>query len=355
MALAKFFRFPFGTSGDRAAVPDPVDVSGNVSYEQGYGPDYQRANTDPLSKDIERNKANQLQYDITLALREYQTNGTPDWITAAQNNGVAYPYPAYARVRGADGITYTSTTNANTNAPPHATWIADAIATPPQFDADLSAATTAFVQRALGNYQAVNAIGSPATLVAADAGKMLVLGGTAAATLPLGSTVISGTIFNFVSVIAGRTILAQGSDQIFTAISTVSGLTLNVGDTAFLTWNGAQWVLVGGTAQLPYSNSFAASANAPGWYRHPSGVIEQWGTTSVPGASTSVVVTLPTAWPAIYLAGVATDSGGTCFPAGVQANGLSQITLFAAPYIVNGGSINAKNTAAVISWRVTGR
>jgi hypothetical protein len=194
------------------------------------------------------------------------------------------------------------------------------LATPAQFDSDASPATTAFVQRALGNYQAMNAVNAPATLTAADSGKMISLGGTAIATLPIGSTVVSGTIFNFVSVIAGRTVLAQGSDQIFTSSSTVGGLTLNVGDTAFLTWNGTQWVLVGGTVQLQYSNSFGSLKTGNGWQRLPGGLLLQWGfgSTVAANGATGTVISFPLAFPSTALSLLCTDSGATTFVIGGQ-------------------------------------
>lgn len=118
MALNRFFRFPWATGGDRTPpVPDPVQGDGSVSYTQGWGPDYQRPKTDPLSKNIDRALTNATLFDITTALQEYQTNGTPDWITNAQNGGVAFPYPLGARVRYTDGFLYQSLKAANTSLP----------------------------------------------------------------------------------------------------------------------------------------------------------------------------------------------------------------------------------------------
>lgn len=111
--LNKFFRFPWATAGDKTAIPDTTQVSGAVSYQQGYGPQYELAQSDPSSRDIERDKNNQLHADITTALQEYQTNGTPDWIDPTQNGGANYAYPAGARVRYSDGKIYISTIATN--------------------------------------------------------------------------------------------------------------------------------------------------------------------------------------------------------------------------------------------------
>ncbi len=96
----KFFAKPFAAVGDRKEVPNDTQITGEVSYEQGYGYDYQRDQaTDPLAKPIERDKLNAILHDITEALQQYQVLGTPEWITKTDNGGKAYPYAQRARVR----------------------------------------------------------------------------------------------------------------------------------------------------------------------------------------------------------------------------------------------------------------
>lgn len=97
--MLKFFRIPFATSGDRAAVSDAPDVGGNVSYTTGYGFDYQRPKTDANSKNIERDKMNQILFDMSTAIGELQGQGIPDYITNALNGGSVYAYAANALVR----------------------------------------------------------------------------------------------------------------------------------------------------------------------------------------------------------------------------------------------------------------
>lgn len=116
-ATQKFFRFVFGQNGDRAAVPDTTPVDGSVGYQQGYGFDYQRAPGDGLVKNIERNKWNQLLFDITLGLRQYQTNGFPEFIESFDNGGFPYPYAKNAFVRWTDGQVYVSLVDNNTSTP----------------------------------------------------------------------------------------------------------------------------------------------------------------------------------------------------------------------------------------------
>lgn len=114
--MLKFLRIPFGQSGDRAAVPDAPAVGGDVSYTDGYGVDYSRPKTDPLSKNIEREKMNQLFFDATAAVGELQAQGIPDFITTALNGGSPFSYNVNAVVRYND-VLYVSLVAANTSLP----------------------------------------------------------------------------------------------------------------------------------------------------------------------------------------------------------------------------------------------
>ena len=117
----KFFKTIFGSSGDITNVPDAVQVDGSVSYAQGYGPDYQRIDTDPLVKYPERDKFNDILYNVTAVLNQFQTQAFPDFITSADNGGTPYPYAANAFVRYG-GQVYQSLVNSNTDTPPTANW-----------------------------------------------------------------------------------------------------------------------------------------------------------------------------------------------------------------------------------------
>lgn len=117
----KWFRFPFAVTGSRTAVPEDLQPSGDVSYEEGYGIDYSRDPVlDPLAKRIERDKYNQILYDITNWIRDLTIIGTPDFITTAQNGGVPYSYQAGARVMFDDGggyVRWESLVGTNTSSP----------------------------------------------------------------------------------------------------------------------------------------------------------------------------------------------------------------------------------------------
>lgn len=122
--MAHWFKTIWAESGTKTPISEVIDPSGYVSYEQGYGADYQRVlGADPLAKPIERDKLNQVLFDITGALNQYQTSGFPEFITAAVNGGAPYPYAIGATVRFTDNKNYTNTVAGNTNDPSVSGWV----------------------------------------------------------------------------------------------------------------------------------------------------------------------------------------------------------------------------------------
>jgi len=120
----KFFRIPFASVGTKVTIPEATQSDGAVSYEQGYGDKYSLPTTDPDTKKIERSKMNYLFSVIMENIRILQIRGTPDWIAAADNNGVDFPYEINAIVRYND-VVYRSLTNSNTALPTDpAYWVA---------------------------------------------------------------------------------------------------------------------------------------------------------------------------------------------------------------------------------------
>lgn len=102
--MAKYFQNPFAVGGDRVTVPEAVQPSGEVSWIEGFGVDYQLdPDTDPDALNIPRDKFNEIIYEVTLALKQYQELGFPDFITSADNGGVPFEYAINATVRFEDG------------------------------------------------------------------------------------------------------------------------------------------------------------------------------------------------------------------------------------------------------------
>src|SRR6478609_3643385 len=117
-----YIKTPFAINGDKTTVPE-TDVSGSVNFDFGYPSRYsQDPNTTGLS--LDRGNMNYLFNIITAALKQYQENSTPDFISAADNGGVAFPYAKNAQCLydvGGTKFVFMSLVAANTALPTDAT------------------------------------------------------------------------------------------------------------------------------------------------------------------------------------------------------------------------------------------
>ncbi|POP42314.1 hypothetical protein CHU32_03510 [Superficieibacter electus] len=117
-----YIQKPFSVNGDKETIPQDKQDSGEISFDEGYGPDYEKdIDNDDEAKVIERNKLNWLLCLVTTEIKKYQENGVPDYITKAENGGIDFAYSAAALVRY-NGKVYFSLTDANTNTPDRNTW-----------------------------------------------------------------------------------------------------------------------------------------------------------------------------------------------------------------------------------------
>lgn len=85
--VAKVFTSTFAENGNKTPIPNAPTPDGFVSYDQGFGPDYQRQlGVDPLAKNIERVDFNQVMNDVTTSLQEMQGGvGIPPYSLALAN------------------------------------------------------------------------------------------------------------------------------------------------------------------------------------------------------------------------------------------------------------------------------
>ena len=123
--MANFIPIPFATSGNRVAVPETTQSNGNVSWQEGFGPDYQlNPGVDPDAKVIPRDSFNQILYELSIAIQQYQSFGVPEFITSADNLGSPFSYSQFARVRydaGSGFKVYESLVSSNTELPTNTT------------------------------------------------------------------------------------------------------------------------------------------------------------------------------------------------------------------------------------------
>lgn len=112
-----FFRVPFASNGDTESISLTVNSDGSVSWPEGWGADYEKdMDADANAKPVERRVMNFMLNAITTALRQYQTNAYPEWISPADNNGVAFGYDMGAVV-SYNGALYLSLVPVNTATP----------------------------------------------------------------------------------------------------------------------------------------------------------------------------------------------------------------------------------------------
>lgn len=125
---ANYFKYPWAENGDVTTIPETIQPDGSVSMDEGFGADYSKSlSTDPDAKVIPRGVFNEIMNLVTTALAQYQTQGVPNFIAPADNDGSPYSYVKGAQVRynaGGGAEVYQSIVNSNTALPTDATkWI----------------------------------------------------------------------------------------------------------------------------------------------------------------------------------------------------------------------------------------
>ncbi|KVG89112.1 hypothetical protein WJ36_25800 [Burkholderia ubonensis] len=171
---------------------------------------------------------------------------------------------------------------------------------PPQFDNSTKLATTAFVQRALGNASSMKLVGAAVAMDVTYAGADVVLYGNSGPytqVLPPVSTYPSGVGMRFYNASGFPvTIQTAGNDRFSAFSGTVSSIVVGTGDSLVLSAYGpGNWEVMGGSAALPWSSLFGSSLATNGYQKLPSGLIIQWGVVSVP-ANTTYTYNFPIAY-----------------------------------------------------------
>jgi hypothetical protein len=220
--------------------------------------------------------------------------------------------------------------------------------TPPQFDNSTNLVTSAFVQRAIGNFSNHVNYTINTTLTAANAGQVITTATASVVfTLPLAGTVAAGTVILFYSAAAGVTVIKQGSDTLSSGTGT---LTLNSGDTVAVESNGISvWTPILGSAQLAGTASFGASIATNGYQKLPSGLIIQWTSPATAGTGTANSYAWPIAFPTATLFAAGSDAGNGIHSVAVTSFTATTVTLYA-------GYNNGSGTAvyATTNYRIIG-
>lgn len=103
-------------------------------------------------------------------------------------------------------------------------------------------------------------------------------------TLPLTSSSKPGKRIEFINTSNYPvTVSPQGADVLSRInAANVSGIVLQTGDTlTLICQSSGLWLAVGGTTEFSVLSTFLASVGTSGWQKLPSGLIIQWGVTSI--------------------------------------------------------------------------
>lgn len=101
--VTKYFDVPFANSGDKTTIPDASQPSGDVSFQEGWTPDYAKdQTTDPNAKDVPRQSENYFKFVVTEAIKELQEYGSKPYSNLVN-------YPVGAHVPGSDNFWYVAT------------------------------------------------------------------------------------------------------------------------------------------------------------------------------------------------------------------------------------------------------
>jgi hypothetical protein len=161
--------------------------------------------------------------------------------------------------------------------------------TPAQFDNDLSLATTAFVQRALGNFQAHTILAASGVLSSSQTGSLIELSGSSAITATLPPPTTQNLRFTFYNASTAVGTIATPSGVIFNALTGSTSVSIPSGCAFDMVSDGSNWLVISGVGS-------ASLIGSGGWQKLPSGLIIQWGQAPC-AANTSTTTTFPIAFP----------------------------------------------------------
>lgn len=217
--------------------------------------------------------------------------------------------------------------------------------TPPQFDTSSKLATTEFVQRAMGSLAGYAAYSANTVLTAADVGKYVYANApTITLTLPDASLLPAGSRF-YIQASATATCTVKSVNG---NIAGPNGNT--IGSPNVVLGNGvASEFIAGGGGWLAVGGSGVSSILGSGYQRHPSGLIEQWG-TGVTDANGYVYITFPVPFPNGLRNIIPIHVGSLCLMPAVMGASLSLTGCTVRMQSSNGTS----STNWLVWWRAIG-
>lgn len=230
--------------------------------------------------------------------------------------------------------------------------------TQPQFSNTKALATTEFVQKAIGSFSDSVAIaGGNVTLTAAHIGARIEMYAAGTLTLPKASLVPRGaSILITTSTGSGAVYLAvQAGDSIaLNNVAVAAPYAMSSGSDLYLVSDGVMWRGHASLECLRTSQLFAANFGADANQVLPSGWTFKIGHASTIGATGTVQVTFPVAFPtACMFVGAIYAGGSSAVNPALCQSGVPTRTGFTG-YLTNVAGNNAAVTAGGYNWLAIG-
>lgn len=210
-------------------------------------------------------------YDGTILGTAGYTSGGIAYFGSRTNHPIGFLTNDAERMRifASGGVSIGNTTDPGaTNLSVTGTITASGTTTAPQFDNNTSIATTAFVQRALGNLAGIVTYATTATQPQTDYGKVAYLSSTTTFTLTLPSVsgVITGSTLTYVNINTAAVTLSAPSGNFWQG-GNLTGTTLTIasGNTAKIFYDGTNWIVYSGTqTEIGYNQTWTDVKTTPG-------------------------------------------------------------------------------------------
>lgn len=219
--------------------------------------------------------------------------------------------------------------------------------TPPQFDNDTSLATTAFVQRALGNFTNVQQYtNQTVSIPAAQVGRVIILGGGFnTVTLPDSNACPIGSTFEFFSQSGTHTVKAPVGQILAVGAQNTGNSVVVSGSDYFTVVNqtGNVWCVTAGTPMLVNAGGFASNKAQSGYTKLPNGIILQWGRINAGMTGGMFDVTLPITFPNAGWVGVACDHSSSVTGSDINAVDFVSSTTMRVWCCTNADTVNESN------------
>lgn len=171
------------------------------------------------------------------------------------------------------------------------------ITTPPQFDNDTSIATSAFVQRALGNMRGITQVSASGTVVvtAADAGRVYYVTASGVTFNLNPSGLLAGSTFTIITDSVATSLVMTTSGSILPASTLVTrdGILRPRCQYQFI-WDGTNFRYLNGGS---FNEDFYPFSSSAGYTKMPSGFMMEWGIDSTSIGETTRTVLFPWAFP----------------------------------------------------------